>query len=187
MEGDHGIAVAPRFSRETSCLLIIDVQARLLPVIAGGPAFVESVSRLAMAARILGIPVLATEQNSRGLGPTAENVRSLASQVLQKTHFDATREKHWPGFLPADRPHIVVAGSEAHVCVLQTIMGLLSGGARVKLVRDAVASRTLENKAAGLHRAEQHGAELVTTEMVVFEWLETCEHEKFREVLNLVK
>ena len=100
--------------------------------------------------------------------------------------FDACRGA---GFIErlAGRPNIVVAGCEAHVCVLQTVLGLIAAGRRVYLVRDAVGSRRAESKEMAIRRLEQHGAAIVTTEMVVFEWLGTAEHPRFREALALIK
>ncbi len=171
----------------TSVLLLIDFQARLMPAIAEGARAVANARRLAEVARLLGIPVLATEQNPAGLGPNVAELAALTEATLAKQFFDATREAAWAGFLPAGRPHIVVAGCEAHVCVLQTVMGLRRAGTAVQLVADAVGSRTAENRAAALARAEWHGAELVTTEMVVFEWLATAAHAQFKPALKLVK
>ena len=85
------------------------------------------------------------------------------------------------------RAEMVVAGCEAHVCVLQTALGLLAAGKRVHVVRDAVGSRRPESKAAALERLARHGAEIVTTEMVLFEWLESAEHPRFREIVALIK
>ena len=106
--------------------------------------------------------------------------------VAHKMTFDAVRS---PGFLdrlPAERA-IVVAGCEAHVCVLQTVLGLLAHGRQVFVVRDALGSRRTESKETAVRRMERHGAEIVTTEMVAFEWLTTCEHPRFREVAALIK
>ncbi len=93
------------------------------------------------------------------------------------------------GFTEAlpNRPDIVVAGCEAHVCVLQTVLGLLDGGRRVFVVRDALGSRRAESKETAIRRMERHGAEIVTTEMVVFEWLGTARHPRFREAVALIK
>jgi len=175
------------FQPESCVLLIIDLQERLLPSIAGGDQVVANARRLAEAARLLGVPVLATEQNPAGLGPNHRDLKSLAQATLAKQYFDATREADWTGFLPAGRPDLVVVGCEAHVCVLQTVIGLRASQTPVRLVRDAVGSRTSLNRDAALHRAEQHGAQLVTTEMVIFEWLATANHPKFRDALKLVK
>jgi nicotinamidase-related amidase len=81
----------------------------------------------------------------------------------------------------------VVAGCEAHVCVLQTVLGLLDAGRKVYVVRDALGSRQPESKETAIRRMERHGAEIVTTEMVVFEWLESAEHPRFRDAIALIK
>jgi nicotinamidase-related amidase len=100
--------------------------------------------------------------------------------------FDACRTA---GFLEAiaDRHDLIVSGCEIHVCVLQTVLGLLRAGRRVYVVRDAVGSRHSESKETALRRMERNGAEIVTTEMVVFEWLETAEHPRLRDMLTLIK
>lgn len=175
------------FTPQSSVLLLVDLQARLMPAIAEGEAIVANALRLARAAHAIGIPVLATEQNPDGLGPNVPEIKALAGATLVKQYFDATREAAWAGFLPQDRPDVVVAGCEAHVCVLQTVMGLRRGGTPVRLVRDAIGARTTGNRDAAAHRAEAHGAELVSTEMAIFEWLATADHPRFREVLRLMK
>ncbi|MGA8157208.1 MAG: isochorismatase family protein, partial [Rhodoplanes sp.] len=87
----------------------------------------------------------------------------------------------------ADRPEVVVTGCEAHVCVLQTVLSLLDAGRRVYVARDAIGSRREESKEAAIRRMERHGADIVTTEMVVFEWLGTAEHPRFREAAALIR
>ncbi|MDA3857540.1 MAG: isochorismatase family protein, partial [Roseovarius sp.] len=82
---------------------------------------------------------------------------------------------------------LVVIGCEAHVCLLQTVLGLLSAGRKVYVVADAIGSRMVESRCTALGRMERHGAEIVTTEMVVFEWLSSAEHPEFREMLKLIK
>ncbi len=172
--------------RETSALLVVDFQARLMPVIDGGAAAVANARRLLAAAAMLGVPVLFTEQNAGGLGGTvAELEVSAHGTVLHKMTFDACRADN-AAAMP-DRPAIVVAGCEAHVCVLQTVLGLLDAGRRAYVVQDAIGSRQPGSKAAAIRRMAQHGAEIVTTEMVVFEWLATAEHPRFREVVALIK
>ncbi len=176
-----------RFAPETSVLLLVDFQARLMPAICDADLAVSNARRLAEAARFLDVPIRATEQNPAGLGHNVDQLTPFAEKTLVKRTFDATREAAWAGFLPENRPHVVVAGCEAHVCVMQTVLGMLEKGMRVRLVRDAVGSRKPESREAALDRAGRHGAELVTTEMVIFEWLATSDHPRFREVLALVK
>lgn len=175
------------FSPRECFVLLVDFQGRLMPAIHGGEAAVANALRIAGAAHALGVPVLATEQNPGGLGGSVESIKAAATATLVKMHFDATRELAWATFAPKGLKQVIVAGCETHVCVLQTVMGLLSKGYQVRLVADAVGSRTVENRLAALHRAERHGAEIVTTEMVAFEWLGTCEHPRFKDVLRIVK
>jgi nicotinamidase-related amidase len=176
-------------ARASSALLLIDLQARLMPAIAEAEAVILNAGRLLKAARLLDLPVMLTEQNPKGLGPTVPELLAEAgneSSILAKQSFDACRA---PGFfeqLPG-RVEMVVAGCEAHVCVLQTALGLLESGRRVHVVQDAMGSRRAESKAAALARLARHGAEIVTTEMVLFEWLESAEHPRFREVVALIK
>ncbi len=172
---------------DSSLLLIIDFQARLMPAITGGAAVTANARRLLQAAEMLNVPALFTEENAHGLGPTVPELASFAvGRTAHKMNFDACRE---PGFLDrlGGRPQIVVTGCEAHVCVLQTTLGLLAAGKRVYLVRDAVGSRGAESKETAIRRIEQHGADIVTTEMVVFEWLGTADNQYFRDGLKLIK
>src|SRR3954451_23781898 len=120
-----------------SILLLVDLQERLMPSIAGGEAVVRNARRLAEAARLVGVPVLATEQNPAGLGGNVPEIAALAARTLTKNFFDGTRESAFAGVLPEDRATVVVAGCEAHVCVVQTVLGLLAQGRSVALVRDA--------------------------------------------------
>jgi nicotinamidase-related amidase len=167
-----------------SLLLLIDFQARLMPAIHEGAAAVANARRLLDAARLLGVPVLATEQNARGLGGTVPDLDP--DDVLPKMTFDAAATPEVLARIPADRTP-VVAGCESHVCVLQTVLGLLDRGRPVVVVADAVASRRPESRATALQRLERHGAEIVTTEMAIFEWLGSAEHPRFREALALVR
>ena len=171
----------------TCTLLLVDLQQRLMPSIAGGDQVVANAKRLADAAALVEVPVLATEQNPVGLGGNVPEIAERAARTLAKTYFDATREPLFNDFLPRERSAVVVAGCEAHVCVMQTVLGLIDKGVSVTLVRDAVGSRSTANRDAALERAKAYGAEIVTTEMVVFEWLETSDHPRFRDALRLVK
>jgi nicotinamidase-related amidase len=169
-----------------STLLVVDFQARLMPAIHEGAAAVANARRLLDAAALLGVPTLFTEQNAKGLGPTVAELAPDPARLVHKMTFDACRQ---PGFLERlpENHAVVVAGCEAHVCVLQTVLGLLDHTRRVFLVRDALGSRRAESKETAIRRMERHGAEVVTTEMVVFEWLESAEHPRFREAVALVK
>ncbi len=171
-------------------LWIVDLQARLLPAIAGAERILANAGVLIDAARLLDVPICATEQNPAGLGRTVDAVagRLNRSEILEKRHFCAARAAEFAVQLARlNRPCAVVAGSEAHVCVQQTAFGLLEHGLSVAVVGDAVGSRDPANRDAALNRLARAGAEIVTTEMVLFEWVEHCDHPAFRPLLALIK
>lgn len=168
-------------------LLLVDLQQRLVPAVDGGERMVARAVRLAEAARLLDVPVRATEQYPAGLGPTVAPLAPHARQVLAKTAFSPTDDPGGADLLPPDATEVVVAGCEAHVCVLQTVAGLLERGRRAVVVADAVGSRDPADKAAALDRMARHGAEVVTSEMVLFEWLRDAAHPRFREVQRLLR
>jgi nicotinamidase-related amidase len=176
----------PTLDARTSTLVIIDVQAKLVPVIDEAIAVVDTIRRLIAGANLLDVPALFTEQNARRLGSTVPELTVDRTAVVHKMTFDSVRTAGFLERLAGDRV-AVVAGCEAHVCVLQTVLSLIERGHRVFVVCDAVGSRRMESKQIALRRMEQHGAELVTAEMVLFEWLETAEHPRFREVAALIK
>ena len=172
---------------EQSTLLIVDPQERLMPSIHDAESVIRRCTQLATAARELRIHVIGTEENPQGLGPNIASLRALCDTTLAKLHFAAVDE---PGFmerLPQGRDTLVVAGCEAHVCVLQTVIRLLEAGLRVKWVADAVGSRHPEDRDAATARARALGADVVTTEMVLFEWLRSSEHPSFRKILGLIR
>jgi nicotinamidase-related amidase len=157
-----------------------------MPAIDDGAAVVANARRLIDAAGMVAVPTLFTEQNAKGLGATVAALAPEPSSLVHKMTFDACRMPSFRQRLSGGHA-LVVAGCEAHVCVLQTVLGLIDLGRRVFVVCDALGSRRAESKATALRRMAGHGAEIVTTEMVVFEWLETAEHPRFREAIALIK
>lgn len=176
--------------RNQSLLLIVDIQEKLAPAIHDGAAAIGNNRRLLAAAERLGVPVLISEQYVAGLGPTVAALQPLpaCAQRFDKMHFSCTRE---PGFLDrlaaSGRRQILVTGMETHVCVLQTVLGLLDAGYDTFLIEDAASSRTPANRAAAIARARAAGAGIVTTEMVLFEWLARAGTDDFRALLPLIK
>jgi nicotinamidase-related amidase len=168
-------------------LLLIDLQERLMPVIADHEAVVARAVRLAETATLLDVPILATEQHPKGLGPTVSALASYPKAVMAKTAFSAAGDPGFAELLPAGTGQVVVAGVEAHVCVLQTVLDLLASGRRVAWAADATGSRDPADRTAAIERARQHGAEIVTSEMVLFEWLRDARNPKFREVHKLLR
>lgn len=170
-----------------SVLVLVDFQERLLPAIPGAAGTLDHAGRLLRAARLLGVPVVHTEQNPGKLGRSVPELAPAPGEpVVAKTAFDATRSSTFTAALPAGAA-VLLAGWEAHVCVLQTAFGLLDRGRPVYVVRDAVASRREESREAALDRLARYGAEIVTAEMAIFEWLVDSDHPAFREVVALVK
>lgn len=173
----------------TCALVLVDYQARLMPAIHDAAAVTATAVLLARAAHTLGIPVLGTEQNPDGLGPNVDTIKTECAHTVSKTHFNACAD----GLLAAlEQAHagcdqVVVAGCEAHVCMLQTALGLLRAGKQVWVVENASGSRRPSDHAAAMRRLAQAGATIVTHEMVLFEWLDDCKHPRFREVLALIK
>jgi nicotinamidase-related amidase len=172
---------------EGAVLLLIDLQQRLVPAIHDSETMVARAVRLAEAAQLLRVPVLATEQYPAGLGPTVAPLAAYPQAILSKTTFSATGDAGFAELLPAATSQIILAGCEAHVCVLQTALGLLASGHQVILAADAIGSRDPADRAAGIDRARHSGAEIVTSEMVLFEWLRDAQHPKFREVQKLLR
>ena len=165
-------------------LLLVDFQQRLVPAIHDAETVVARAVRLAEAAQLLGVPVCATEQYPAGLGPTVAELAGHPQNVVAKTRFSGAAD---PMLLPPATREVVVAGVEAHVCVLQTVADLLESEHRVVVVADAVGSRDPADRDAGLDRMRAHGAEVVTSEMVLFEWLRDSTHPRFREVQKLLR
>lgn len=170
-------------------LVLVDYQARLMPAIHDGANVVRAAVQLASAARVLGIPVIGTEQNPQRLGPNVDAVRALCEVTVAKRHFDACEDALCATVderAPRTR-QIVVAGCEAHVCLLQTALGLLRRERRVWVVESACGSRRPSDHRLAMQRLRQAGATIVSPEMVLFEWLGSSEHEHFRQVLEIVK
>ena len=175
----------PLLSAGNAMLVVIDFQAKLMPAIHDGETVLLNAGRLAEAARLLDVPAVLTEQYPRGLGATVPALAEVAPAVT-KMSFDACAE---PAFLEAvagDR-ELVVCGCEAHVCVGQTVLTLLEHRRRVVVVADAIGSRVPLSREIALQRMASHGAEIVTTEMVLFEWLRSAEHPQFRTVSKLIR
>lgn len=172
------------------CLIVVDIQERLLPAISAPNRVVANSRILVAAAKALGVPVVASEQHPRGLGPTVPAVAEAlpTDAVMEKIHFSCLRDEAMRRRIAGlNRRQAVVVGIEAHVCVLQTVDDLLGAGYEVFVVADATASRTELSHATAMARLAQTGASVVTTEMVVFEWLERAGTPVFKALTALIK
>jgi hypothetical protein len=179
----------PRLSAPNSVLLVVDVQDKLLAVMPDAPGLIRDVGFLLDVANLLQIPARATEQYPQGLGPTnAELVQRLKGERPAKVAFSCCGAPGLSGELrQLGRPNVVVAGMEAHVCVLQTVLDLLADGLQVFVVADAVQSRFRVDQEIALRRMERAGATLTTTETTTFEWLGGSDHPQFKAVSKLVQ
>lgn len=173
-----------------ACLLVVDIQDRLLPAVRDQDAVVANTGVLLKAAAALGVPVLASEQYPKGIGHMVPPVAELLPDgaVVEKLNFSCLADANFAErFVALGRRQAVVVGLEAHVCVLQTAEQLLAAGTEVFVVADAVSSRAEASHALALRRLEADGARIVTTEMVVFEWLGRAGTQAFRELSRLIK
>jgi isochorismate hydrolase len=176
--------------RDNSLVLLVDMQERLLPVMANGRQCAENCAILLRAAAELRIPILASEQYRRGLGPTVGPLAELvpADKRLEKMEFSCHDNSRIHTVLSgAGRRQILLAGIEAHVCVLQTAEGLLAADFQVFVAADAVASRKTENRDLALRRLDRSGAVVVSVEMALFEWLKTAETPEFRAISKMIR
>jgi nicotinamidase-related amidase len=198
---------------DDSQLVLIDYQIRLMPAMFDSEAVIANATRLAKIASLMHVPVFVTEQSPSKLGATVEAIRgamqSRQYQLLAKMQFSAVEEGLGEMLRPPAKPvqgnarslpkhlqktgtegqrgTVVLAGCEAHVCLLQTALDLLEDEFDVWVVTDACSSRTERNRDAAFDRLAGAGVELVTTEMVAFEWLRSAEHVSFKEVQSVIK
>jgi len=178
-------------NRNEAVLVIIDVQERLVPAMKKSvyEKVETNITRLLDGARELGIPVVTTEQYPRGLGHTMPELKEACGDtIIEKISFGCCGE---PAFMERlrelGRMQIIITGMEAHVCVYQTVLGLLEADYHVHLVRDAICSREKENFQAGVANAAAAGAVVSTTEMALFQLLKEAGTPEFKAVSKLVR
>jgi len=183
----------PVCRQHDSQLLVVDVQDRLLGAMpqADRLRVLKASSALISAARLLGVPLLATEQYHKGLGLTDSSLRGdLASQgrIVEKTSFSCCGAPGLMGHLDPDtRPQVIISGIEAHVCVLQTALELNARGFQVFVVEDATCSRNPAHHANAMQRLRQAGVIVTVMESVLFEWMRDASHPHFKVISQLVK
>ena len=174
-----------------SALLLVDIQEKFRPAIPDMEELIAGAEILVRAAVRLGIPVFATEQYPKALGQTVPELKEWLpanQEYSPKLCFSSLGCEAFAKNLAASkRQQVVMVGIETHVCVMQTGLELLAAGYSVYVATDAVSSRDGADREAGLKRLEKHGAELVTTEMVIFEWLREAGTPEFKELQALIK
>ncbi len=176
--------------RNESFVLVIDVQQKLAPAILNIEQVEENIATLLTAANRLAVPVVVTEHCADKIGHTVPSLIALVAEdaVVHKRRFSAQSEPHIADlFASLNRKQIVVVGTESHVCVLQTTLDLIRAGYEPHLVVDGTSSRRQQDKDIAVHRMSTKGVQLVTLEMVMFEWLERGDTKSFWELLPLIR
>ena len=178
-------------NEKNSLVLIIDIQDKLLNAVYDKQTVSTKAEIIAKAASILGIPVIVTEQYPKGLGNTAENIKSCLNEdtmYFEKTSFSALEN---PGIASAidksGKNQIIIFGIETHICVSQTAHALIKKGYDVTVIKDASGSRTEIEHNAGIERMKENKVHVITAEIALFEWLKGARHIKFKEVQSLIK
>lgn len=176
--------------KEQSCLMVIDVQEKLVPAMCDPTGFVVNCKKLMEAARILNVPVIVTEQYPQGIGHTVPELTGTippCGAVIKNTFSAALEPAVEDCIEKADKKQFLVIGTEAHVCVMQTALSLKAQGYFVYVVADAVGSRTQKNIDLAMDRLRQNGIYVVSTEMVIFEWLKRAGTPDFKLMQPLIK
>lgn len=177
-------------SVEDAVLLVIDVQGNLYQAMNEKLFLLENIQKLIKGLKIFGVPIIATEQVPDKLGATIPEVKPLLEgiAIISKAEFNSCKNAAFMNaFKAVDRKEVLVAGIEAHVCVYQTVIHLLDRGYEVHVVADAVSSRTKLNANIALEKMRDEGAQITTTEMVLFELLKTADDSKFKDIIKIVK
>ena len=175
-------------SRSDTGLLVVDVQEKLLPAIMQRERLIWNIRRLIDGANILGLPVAATEQYPKGLGPTVSTLTERLGQIPSKLTFSCRECRDvFDHFRQRNVYKILVVGIETHVCVQQTVLDLLADGYRTFVAVDAVSSRNALDHETALRRMDSAGATLTTAESALFEWCEAAGTPEFKQISALVR
>ena len=175
---------------DSSVLLVIDVQEKLSRVIYQKEKLIENLQKLIRGIQVLGVPILVTEQYPQGLGATVQEIAPLLTNIqpLPKVSFSCYGDKDFvQKFEALGRKQVLISGIESHVCVYQTVSDLINAGYEVHVVSDTISSRTQENREIGLKMMSHLGANLTSTETVLFELLRVAEGEKLKAISQIVK
>jgi nicotinamidase-related amidase len=175
---------------ESTAVVIIDIQGKLWNVMYEKEILLENAQKLVKGMKVLGVPIVLTEQNPKGLGPTVPELQQLMPEVqpIPKYCFSCCQD---PGFQQAlqklNRKQILICGIETHICVYQTALELQNAGYAVQVVADVVSSRVARNRDITLDRLQSEGIKLTCAEMAIYELLKTAESPLFKEMLKVVK
>ena len=171
--------------KDKSSLLIIDVQEKLVSVMPKPHTFIDKITKLQKAANILGVPIILSEQYPKGLGKTIDKIKAnmgVNNTIIEKTEFSVQIKEI------SSPKHFIICGIEAHVCVLQTAINLIDDNTTIYIVEDAVSSRYENDYLTALSRMEKYqNIEIVSFEMVLFEWLRNSNTKEFKDISKLIK
>ena len=179
-----------RIHREKSIAVVIDFQERIFPAIHGNDRLLARVPLLLNGLKVLGVPMIVTEQYVKGLGPTVAPIAAAIEGVgrIEKSSFSCCDEpKFMMELASSGRDHVIIAGIESHVCVLQTVIDLQQSGYHAIVVEDCISSRNPHDKEIALERMRREGAILTTSEAILFELLRYSGGETFKAISALVK
>ena len=179
-----------RILKENTIGLVIDIQERLVPVMEENEQFVENCSKLIQGLQILGLPLLVTQQYTKGLGETVEEIKSVIKdfQFIEKKDFSCFDEP-----IVAEKlallgiQNVIICGIESHVCVLQTAIDLKEAGYTPVVVMDCVSSRSFDNVDLAMERFRHEGIMMTSMESVLFELTRSAEAQEFKEISKLLK
>ena len=184
------MSVSSMLTTDKTVLVVIDIQARLFRVMTDKEILLQNVLKLVRGIQVFDIPIVLTEQYPVGLGPTLTEITQLLPDIkpIEKVSFSCCDEECFQQELESlKRQQVLLAGIEAHICVYQTAMALLSQGYEVQVVVDCITSRDLENKEVCLTRLNSAGVSLTTTEMALFELLKVGKGDQFMQISRIIK
>jgi len=168
---------------DTSCLLVVDIQGKLVPAVYESEQMINNCRWLIEVAKELQIPILTSEQYPQGLGHTIDSLKAIlpSDTLMEKVYFSCATESQCRAMI---QPYsqVIIIGMESHVCVLQTALELKQQNHEVFVVADCVSSRSPQDKELALARFRQNGVEVVSREMVAFEWMQKAATDSFRHI-----
>jgi len=177
-------------TRDNTVLVIIDIQGKLWNVMHEKDDLLNNAQKLVKGMRVLDIPIILTEQNPNGLGPTLPELMELMPEVkpIPKFSFSCCLDAGFQQALKnSNRKQVLICGIEAHICVYQTSLELIAAGYEVQVVADVVSSRVVRNRDIILSRLQSEGAKLTVTESAIYELLQTAQSPSFKELLKVIK
>jgi nicotinamidase-related amidase len=176
--------------RENTGILIVDVQEKLMPVMDRQQIMTENINKLLQLCRLFSLPVLLTEQYPRWLGPTVPELKHALSsyEPITKMHFNCCDVAQFNDHLASHSlENIIITGVESHICIFQTCVGLTAKGYQIHVPKDAVSSRTSENRQVGLELMKSAGALITSTEAVIYQILKQADTKEFKKMSKIMK